>query len=101
MNKRVMFLILSMIIIVTMAYFLGKNWKDTEIIKKGYELFGDDYCLGHNTLELAGDAFGGWDCALCGRNTWDAQMPGYVLCYSCEKVTGRCHKCGKLLRDNK
>ena len=103
-NKRILFIILIVAFIVAISIFfiLRKNNDNNNdnniVIEKGYELFGKEHCSGHKPPIVDG-----WPsystCKICGitkRN--HAAHSDFIICPECSKITGRCAKCGKLLK---
>lgn len=103
-NKKILFIILIcvFIIVVSIFFLIRKNNTNNAIIKKGYELFGNEYCncnRNKNTVIIVD----GWPsystCKICGITKHnDAAYSDFTICNECAKITGRCSKCGKLLK---
>ena len=111
-NKKLLLLLLILFIaIVIITIFITRNKKITNTddistneiitddtkIKKGYEIFGKDYCKGHSFFEPAGQAFTSWTCMICGSKGEHHNTATPTICYACSTATDRCSKCGKLL----
>ena len=67
--------------------------------EKGYELFGNEHCSGHEPI-----TFNGWPsystCKICGIKKFnDVPYSDFIICPKCSNITGRCTKCGKLLEN--
>ena len=108
-NKKTLLLVLIVLLIVIgiIIFFIWKNKKNTSNtdtndikIKKGYELFGDEYCKGHNRGSIIVDGWPSYStCKICGITKHnDAPHSDFTICLECAEITGRCSICGKLLR---
>lgn len=101
-NKlKIGIILMIIILIITIIVCLIEKENNKKIVQKGYEIFGNDYCQGHRFTPECPVEDGWTTCNLCGRNMRYVVLPIYKLCHSCEKKTGRCHKCGKLYKSNK
>jgi hypothetical protein len=107
-NKRILFIILIVAFIVAISiFFILRKYNDNNIviekennivIEKGYELFGNEHCSGHWSTIVDG-----WPsystCKICGITKHnDVPHSDFIICPECSKITGRCTKCGKLLK---
>ena len=99
-NKRILFIIIIVAFIVAISIFfiLRKNNDNNIVIEKGYELFGNEHCSGHRPIIVDG-----WPsystCKICGITKHnDVPHSDFIICPECSKITGRCTKCGKLLK---
>ena len=101
-NKRILFIVLIVAFIVAISIFfiLRKNNTNNIIIEKGYELFGNKYCDGHASGGITVDGWPSYStCRICGITKHnDAPHSDFTICSECSKITGRCTKCGKLLK---
>ena len=98
-NKKILLVLLLImsITIVFITIFITKNNNNINSkIKKGYEIFGNDYCKGHDQFETVGHAFTSWTCAICGYSGIHHNTGTPTICHECANVTGRCSECGKL-----
>ena len=97
MKKKLIVLILIIIIGVILFILNNSSNSNEELIQKGYEIFGDNYCTTDHSKEFGGDAFTDWECSLCEKKATNPDTNTPVLCNSCANITERCSKCGKLL----
>ena len=98
-NKRILFIILIVAFIVAISIFfiLRKNNDNNIVIEKGYELFGNEHCSGHEPTIYPSTMYS--TCKICGSTKHnDVQYSDFIICPECSKITGRCTKCGKLLK---
>ena len=103
MKKKILVLIIVGLCIICslIILLLNKKNNDTSTMSKedrrkiGYEIFGDDFCKGHDPLERAGLAITGWKCKICGKTDDYPNTATPILCSECASATGRCEKCGK------
>ena len=71
------------------------------IIKKGYEVFGSSDCSKGSKMDYLHSNIGGTisfdhDCRICGRKMHATNTATDNICKSCQKITGRCGRCGGL-----
>lgn len=104
-NKKILLLLLLIIsiIIIIIAFFIIRNNNintDDSKIKKGYEIFGSDYCNGHGQDPIIVDGWPSYStCKICGIEKHnDVPHSDFTICTECAKITGRCSKCGKILK---
>jgi len=100
-KKKILLLLLLIIsiVIIIITFFILRNNNDSRI-KKGYEIFGNDYCNGHSPFVEAGQAFTGYTCKICGYEGDHPNTAVPTICSECAKITGRCSNCGKLLKNS-
>lgn len=67
-----------------------------ELIQKGYDVLGYDFCKGHPINGVAGEAFTKWTCKICGCSEMNPNTAVPALCIECADLTTRCAKCGKI-----
>ena len=103
MKKKIILLLLSILSIafIIITIFIIRNNKNTDDYKinKGYKIFGSSYCDGHNPFKFAGQALTGWTCKICGYEGVHSNTATPTICSECAEITGRCSKCGKLLKN--
>ena len=103
MKKKILILIIVGLCIICsfLIFLLNRKSKDSSNMSKeerqkvGYEIFGDDFCKGHNKIEMAGQAITNWKCRICGYSDTHHNTATPVICPECASATGRCEKCGK------
>lgn len=104
MKKKVLIIVLviALIVIVGIISFLymyfntSNGISKSELIQKGYEVFGSDYCTGNHDVNGAGDAFTDWECKICGKKNTNPDTNVPEICFDCARITNRCYECGKL-----
>lgn len=102
-KKKIIILIAIIVLIIALigavlaAIRVKKDKYTNEYrIKKGYEIFGDEYCSGHNRFESAGQALTPWTCKICGYHDVNSNTNVPTICVECANITSRCMECGKL-----
>lgn len=101
MKKKNLFLLLinlTLVLIIIISFTLMNN-KNPSIykIEKGYVKFGFSKCKGHDSIRVGSPATAKWKCKICGVEDISYYDDVPLICHECEKITGRCSECGKLL----
>ena len=98
-NKKsiIALIVIVCIIIAILVIFIIKNNASNKIkIDKGYKIFGNDYCEGHEILKVGATVVTPWSCKICGYSETSGTNIVPAICSKCAKITGRCSECGKL-----
>ena len=100
MKKKyiVLTIVIAIIILFIVLFMFLMNSKNEEMIKlKGYLFFGISYCDKSDFSDSILMFMTDYKCKLCGT---EGISSGYTpsLCFNCSKITGRCEKCGKLIK---
>ena len=98
-NKSILAILVIIIVIgiIMTIFFITKNTNNNNIHEKGYKLYGSEYCAGHAN-EVGLTVMTNYVCHLCGDCKKAGSSPAPVICLECSKETGRCTRCGKLLK---
>lgn len=95
-NKKIILIIAIIICIIILIWLNMDKLMPNELrIRRGYKIFGNDYCNGHSK-EYAVAALAPWRCEICGYKDVHSNGAYPRICSKCASVTGRCMKCGKL-----
>lgn len=95
MKKKIIVCIVIIFLIV--SFFIAFNHKKI----KGYFLYGFDSCnrncssISKEQLNLMGVAL--LKCPICSNEC--ETSPDMIICYKCASSTGRCTKCGKIVKN--
>lgn len=101
MNKKILIGIVIFVSIIVIALYLfnsSNGVPKTELEKKAYELWGAEYCTTNHGMEMGGCALTDFKCTLCGITVTNSTTNVPKLCDKCAILTGRCNRCGKLLK---
>ena len=119
-KKVISYLIIICLILVVLVFLaiiiissigLNKKLSANHKINIGYEIFGNDYCEEHDSSKYesnvtdvgtnitpVGAAYTKWKCKICGHEDMFNNTGVPVLCAECAEITGRCSRCGKLIK---
>ena len=89
-KKRNIIIIILVIVLVLIGLYEYRTIK-------GYILFGNEKCKGHNNFQ-AGDLFTSWECEICGYKDVNPDTNTPLICANCSSITMRCQKCAKKLK---
>lgn len=111
-NKVIIIIVVMIIILFSIIIYLDISKTDAYIIKKGYKLFGEEYCTFYLSTEniflfndpehpiMAGTAITWYKCKLCNKKYEHPNTAIPKICSNCRTITNRCRSCGKLQVDN-
>ncbi len=99
-NKKILLaiFIIVFIAVATALFFIINN--NNSKIDKGYQIFGNDYCNGHQPIQVVGWMFTSWTCKICKVEREHNCTDTPTICTECAEITGRCSICGKLQKND-
>ncbi len=100
MNKKTKIAIIVVVLAIAI-WGIGTIVRRQIIIKKGNEVFGSSDCSRGTKGDIKHFDVGGTitfthDCRICGRKMHATNTSTDTICKSCQKITGRCGRCGGL-----